>query len=281
MSQKRFEFLHSCISFDDGTTRQERWKKRPVYSISKYFSIFCENCSKHIVPDEWLSLDETLFLMRNKISFKQYNKSKPSKYGLLFKSINAVRYSYTFMSLSYCGKPKDETSPFYIAGTENAAKYLVEKLEQHVDLQGRNLSFDRLYTSIPFAKWLLSRNITCIGTLQSNRKGIPIEVKHIKEREEFSYKYFWESDQKKLVLHSYLVRTKSTGLRNVLMLASLPPLLGTVKNDRKKNLQYTKSMTLRKVERILSTSEWAIIRVKQRVISGLLLLLLMCWIHVA
>jgi len=80
----------------------------------------------------------------------------------------------------------------------------------------------------------LSHNITCIGTLQSNKKGIPTEIKQINEREEFSYKYFWESEQKKLVLHSYVVKTKSTGLRNVLMLSSLPPLLGTVKNDRKR-----------------------------------------------
>jgi len=138
MSQKRFEFLHSCISFDDITTRQERWKNDRFTAFRHIFSVFCDNCSKHIVPDEWLSLDETLFPMRNKISFKQYNKSKPSKYGLLFKSINAVRYSYTFTSLPYCGKPIDESSPFYISGTENAAKHLVENLEKHVDLQGRN-----------------------------------------------------------------------------------------------------------------------------------------------
>ena len=36
---------------------------------------------------------------------------------------------------------------------------------------------DRLYTAIPTAKWLLQKNITMIGTMQQNRKGIPPEVK--------------------------------------------------------------------------------------------------------
>ena len=37
-----------------------------------------------------------------------------------------------------------ETS-YYVTGTENIVKYLVTKLQQNVDLQGRKISFDRLY----------------------------------------------------------------------------------------------------------------------------------------
>lgn len=37
---------------------------------------------------------------------------------------------------------------------------------------------------------------------------------------------------KKLVLHSYVVKSKSSGLRNVLMLSSVEPLLGVTKDDK-------------------------------------------------
>ena len=234
MSKNRFQFLYACISFDDLSTRQARWKHDRFAAIRELFEIFGENCCKHVIPDKYLSLDETLYPMRTSIGFKQFNPSKPAKYGLLFKSINAVRYSYTFSTTPYCGKSRDQPTAYYTQGTENVAKYLVMQLQKHVDIQGRNISFDRLYTSISLAKWLLSNNITCVGTLQANRKGIPMELKSTSGSQLLSYECFWENENKKLVLHSYVVKTNSTGLRNVLFLSSMQPLLGTTKDDGKK-----------------------------------------------
>ena len=172
--------------------------------------------------------------MRTSIGFKQFNSSKPANYGLLFKSINAVRYSYTFLTTPYCGKPRDQPTVYYTPGTKNVAKCLVMQLQKYVNIYGRNISFDQLYTCISLAKRLLSNNITCVGTLQANRKGIPMELKSTSGRQPLSYKCFWENKNEKLVLHSYAVKTKSTGLRNVLLLSSMPPLLGTTKDDGKK-----------------------------------------------
>ena len=45
---------------------------------------------------------------------------------------------------------------------------------------------DRLYTSIPIANWLLEKHITIVGTLMTNRRGIPDEVKIVTNREERS-----------------------------------------------------------------------------------------------
>ena len=42
------------------------------------------------------------------------------------------------------------------------------------------------------AQWLLDRGITYVGTLQSNRKGIPAEIKEAKDRETNSYEVYWE-----------------------------------------------------------------------------------------
>ena len=175
-----------------------------------------------------------MYPTRNKISFKQYNPSKPAKYGLLFKSINAVTYAYTHHIIPYCGKPNEEATVYYVKGVEETVKYLVQNFQNYVDLQGRNISFDRLYTSVSLAQWLLSQNITCVGTLQSNRRGIPNEIKNVAERERFSYQCFWESSENKLVLHSYVVPTKSSGKRNVLLLSTVQPILGVTKDDGKK-----------------------------------------------
>ena len=71
------------------------------------------------------------------------------------------------------------------------------------------MSYDRLYTSIPMAQWLLDRGITSVRTLQSNQKGIPDETKEIKDRKTNSYEVYWEKDNGMSNLHSYVVKTKS------------------------------------------------------------------------
>ena len=62
-------------------------------------------------------------------------------------------------------------------------KYLIQNLECHTNLVARNILYDRLYTSIPMAQWLLDREKTSVGTLQSNRKAIPAEIREIKDRD--------------------------------------------------------------------------------------------------
>ena len=170
------------------------------------FELFNSNCSKHVIPDDFLTLDETLYAMRTHIAFKQFNPNKPAKYGLLFKSINSSRYRFTFITAAYAGKPKGVAGRFYVPGTDDIVIDLVTRLKRFVNLRGRNISYDRLYTSIPLAKWLLQEGITSVGTLQTNRRGIPAEIK-ITEGEEFTYRVLWEKSEKKISLHSYLVKT--------------------------------------------------------------------------
>ena len=71
--------------------------------------------------------------------------------------------------------------------------------------------------------------------MQANQKGIPMELNSTSGRQPLSYECFWENENKKLVLYfSYVVKTTSTSLRNVLLLSSMQPLLETTKNDGKK-----------------------------------------------
>lgn len=68
----------------------------------------------------------------------------------------------------------------------------------------------------------------------TNRKCIPSEFKDISQREINSYEYLWDkSSNEKISLHSYVVKTKSKGKKNVLVMSSMPPILGTTKDDGK------------------------------------------------
>ena len=98
------------------------------------------------------------------------------------------------MALVYAGKSTKEPNEFYVKGTINYIKKLITNLEKHQNLLGRNISMDRLYTRFEVADWLLDRNITMIGTIMSNRVGIPPKIKSVKDRYVNSYLLFWRSD---------------------------------------------------------------------------------------
>eukprot|EP00112_Aurelia_sp_Birch-Aquarium-sp1_P021632 Seg5874.3 transcript_id=Seg5874.3/GoldUCD/mRNA.D3Y31 product="hypothetical protein" protein_id=Seg5874.3/GoldUCD/D3Y31 len=177
--------------------------------------------------------------MRNQISFKQYNPDKPAKYGMLFKSLNDARFPFTYKSVVYAGKPEvEKDAPYFLSGTENYVKSLILRMEAEVSLKGRNISMDRLYTAVSTSRWLLSKGITSVGTMMTNRVGIPDEAKNIKGRKANSTRIFWEQENGDLVLSSYCPST-AKGLKNVLLLATVQPILGVTKDDDKeKPAQY-------------------------------------------
>lgn len=105
MGKNRFKFLMANVRFDDEDTRPERWNQDRFAAFRELFEMFNTQCARAVTPDDYLSLDETLYPMRNQVSFKQFN---PAKYGLLFKPINAARYPFTFHVTAYSGKPVGE-----------------------------------------------------------------------------------------------------------------------------------------------------------------------------
>ena len=96
--------------------------------FAKFLKNLIKKCGKYLVPDDYLSLDETLYPMKTQISFKQFNPNKSAKYGMLYKSINACCYPFTFSTAVYPGKPKAEPTSYYTPGTSQTVKVPNSKL---------------------------------------------------------------------------------------------------------------------------------------------------------
>ena len=144
MSQNRFMFINANIRFDDIATRPERWRHDRFAAFRVVFEKFFANCATVMAPDDYLSLDETLYPTRGNISFRQYNKNKPARYGLLFRSISSARMPYTYTSLAFSGVPVDEPGPdVYVPGVDNLVKKLVERLERQSTMSGCCITYDR------------------------------------------------------------------------------------------------------------------------------------------
>ena len=233
MSRKRFTLLSRIITFDDFSTRTDRWEVDKFASFREFFEAV--NCSflKLRKPSVHLAIDETLYPYRGRIGFKQYNPSKPAKYGLLFRSLCDSALQYMYFCLPYAGKPNGQPNEFYVTKTDEYTKYLVNgaiKIGGAGCLRGRNISLDRYFTSVTIADWLLEKNITTTGTLRSDRKGIPKEMKSDADREEKSTK--WCFSEKKMLV-SYMDKKKS-GKKNVLFLTTMYDEIRVSKDQRVK-----------------------------------------------
>ena len=137
--------------------------------------------------------------------------------------------------MAYAGKPEvvgGNGAKFYIPGTDEYTKYLVNRLSHYTSIQGCNISMDRYFTSIFLAEWASQRKFTIVGTMRHDRKDIPKEVKVIGNREEKSVLYVYRKE-KNIMLASYIDKKKS-GKKNVIVLSTMHDSVKVTNDQRKK-----------------------------------------------
>ena len=137
-----------------------------------------------LVPSEYFLIDKARYAMPQQTGFRQYNLNKPAKYGLLNTSLNDARFPFTYQVIPYCENPVDGNGLHYLNATEDYVKHLVVLMPESF-VKGKNISMNRLCTSISTSNWLLIQNITSVATPVSNCVGLSNKVKDAKNRDEF------------------------------------------------------------------------------------------------
>ena len=204
----RFKFICHLITFDDKETRNNRWKTDQFACMREPFEDINEKNTRMRHSSPLLEVDETLYSYRGHIGFRQYNPNKSAKYGLLYQSLCYSSIPYTYYSLPYAGKPEKVEGPavkYYITGTDEYSKYLINELYVYCNFQGINISMDRYFPSVSLATWALQKNITAVGAMKHDRKGIPVV-----DREEKSVMHAYNTKEKiRFHLVSYIDKKKS------------------------------------------------------------------------
>lgn len=112
MSSNRIEFIKRMIVFDNAATRDDWWKTDKFTIFREVFELLDNQCAKNYTPHYFLVIDETLYPTRRRVIFKTYNKNKPGKYGVNFRSLGSSRKTYIYYAIPYCGKPKEITDSY-------------------------------------------------------------------------------------------------------------------------------------------------------------------------
>lgn len=188
MSRERFDFLLNCLRFDDKISRPARRLTDRLAPIRAIWEEFIEACRKNYSPGSYVTIDEQLLAFRGRCPFRMYIPSKPNKYGIKIIMLCDVKTKYLIDGMPYLGK-QTNTSGLPL-GT-----YYATTLTKTIHGTYRNVTMDNWFTSVPLANEMIHKHkLTIVGTLRSDKKEIPKEMKEIKSRKLNSSMFCYNND---------------------------------------------------------------------------------------
>ena len=132
-------------------------------------------------PSKTLTVDESMIPFSGRTSMKQYMPMKPIKRGYKVWCLADAKTGYICKFDVYCGK-SDNTK---ISLGEKVVLNMVSELRGDDYL----VAFDNFFTSVNLVENLLKKQIYSVGTVRSNRKGLPGMMKNKDKMKRGEYDY--------------------------------------------------------------------------------------------
>ena len=124
-------------------------------------------------PNAEISIDERMVKSKARFTFKQYIKNKPTKWGFKLWCLCDSESGYTVNFMVYRGKEGETLS------AHGLSYDVVMQLATPFLNQGYRIYMDNFYTSPQLLKDLYDKNTHATGTMASNRKGFPEQIKRL------------------------------------------------------------------------------------------------------
>ena len=124
-------------------------------------------------PSEHITADESLALFKGRLLFKQYIRSKRSRFGIKFYELStADRILLDF--ILYEGNIEPSLIQPAGEGWLQKERISLTLIDPYLD-RGHTLTIDNFYTTPRLAKFLLERQTKMVGTIRHNRKLFPTD----------------------------------------------------------------------------------------------------------
>ena len=172
ISRDRFLEIHKYLHFVDNETL-------PAYGDDEYDKLgkvrplvdyLCERFLKMYNPHCQISIDEAMIKFKGRSSMKQYMPKKPVKRGFKVWVRADSTNGYISELEIYVGKKGNKTE-------HGLGRKVVESLTEKLAGKHHHVYFDNYFSSIPLFLSLAKRDLYGCGTLISNRKGFPPQLR--------------------------------------------------------------------------------------------------------
>ncbi|XP_068211747.1 piggyBac transposable element-derived protein 4-like [Palaemon carinicauda] len=150
-------------------------RRSKVKQVHDYLS---ERFLHYYHPGCHLSVDESTVPFKGRTAFKMYDSKKPTKWGIRIYDIADALTVYILGLIPYYGKATIECLGY--AGhlfTTRIVLTLVDIVTRAPGETGYHVYTDRLYTNLSLVAELLKKKNHITGTINTNRKGLPPQVK--------------------------------------------------------------------------------------------------------
>ena len=181
MSSRRFELLLKFLHISDSRQQPSRGEAGydKLYKVRPLLNILLENFQRSYTPTQNLSIDESMVGFKGQLAFLQYMPKKPHKWGMKAWVLADAANGYVWNWKLYAGK--EEAAPDSSLGL--AHRVVLDLLEDdRLKNKGYHVYMDNFYSSPSLFKDLQAEGFESCGTLRSNRKGIPDDLKSAKLR---------------------------------------------------------------------------------------------------
>ena len=172
MSRSRFLNILKFLRF--GPLLQVE-KGKPKTRIEPYLQLLRHKCQDILEPGRDIAIDESLRLWKGRLQFKQFIKTKRSRFGIKIYFLCPSDSSFSGYSWAfevYYGKDSDFNSDDPDASDLSKSEQVVVYLMRNLLTVGRHVITDNWYTSLRLALYLLKKNTLLTGTLRADR-GAP------------------------------------------------------------------------------------------------------------
>ena len=167
-SRMRFEALLCFLKVVDHEQEDPNDRLRKVRYLYDHMR---DTCQTVFVPGQRLSVDERMIKHKGRAIFKQYLPKKPVKWGLKVFSVCDAETGMLCNFDLYTGQTDDANEG------EGLTHGVVLRVTEHLANAGRVVYTDNFYTSPALAQSLLERGFHLVGTIRTNRRGFPVQLK--------------------------------------------------------------------------------------------------------
>lgn len=177
-SRKRFFQIFWSLHLETISPNTRTTRTR-IERVSNFLDYLNQKFMENYIPRENLAIDESTVSFKGKINFLMYNPKKPTKWGLRVYVLADSKTSYLYSFVPYYGKiTTDGLIRPDLNFTSRIVMHLYQNLRNSIpEAKGYHIFTDRFYTNPTLGSELLKANCFLTGTIMTNRKGLPEQIK--------------------------------------------------------------------------------------------------------
>ncbi|XP_067934961.1 piggyBac transposable element-derived protein 4-like [Watersipora subatra] len=165
-----------------GNSKHQNWQPINMNDLQRFFALIMltgiikkptlqfESVYR---PKKHIAIDETLLLFKGRLIFKQYIPKKRARFGMKGYVLAESDTGYVCQYSLYQGRDRENADI-----SQGVAHRIVLDMMDGFLNNGHELVMDNWYTSPQLLKELYERGTYAYGTLRSNRKHVPKDIKN-------------------------------------------------------------------------------------------------------